>query len=349
MAQRQSATQVAQGTGTQKYFSTEYGFKKKASFEVGSEVYVIPLDIQNGVFTEMYHDVQPKGRNTGLRGQYATPVKCTKASGTCKACELAQIMYEKYPRTEDEKKNLENAKKRMISFAKQRVWIPVMILGNSETDSKKRVAPNKVSLRTHDFSYLEMSNKQYTDELFNVLANKLKDDGIIEYDLSEEEVQEEVAKALSQMVIRVRGVESSFKGKAKKEYSFIPFSMQSLGTSTGEHDAIVNYMDNATINNEVVDFMTLFTKEVDSLIYTVSDSELESYVLEADEKRNNMEQFKQVSAEEEQAQLEKEPEYTKEQFKKEVDEVEEALTLGDDDITFDTDDDFLDEDAFAEV
>lgn len=348
MAQRQSVTQVAQESGAQKFFSSEYGFKKKANFGVGSEVYIIPLDIQNGIFTEMYHDVQPKAKNVGLRGQYATPVKCTKASGTCKACELASIMYEKYPKTGDEKKDLENAKKRIVNFAKQRVWIPVMILGNSETDPKKKIAPNKVSLRTYDFSYLEMSNKQYKEELFNVLANKLKDDGVIEYDLSEEEVQQEVGKALSQMVIRVRGVESSFKGRAKKEYSFIPFSMQSLGASTGEHDAIVNYMKNTTINNAVVDFITLFSSEVDTLTYTIPDAELEAYVLEANEKSENMSAFKQATAEEEQAQLAQEPEYTQEQFEKEASAVDEVL-LTDDDITFDTDEDFMDEDAFAEV
>lgn len=349
MVQRKSAQQVAQETGTQKYFAKDWGFKTKTNFGIGSEVYVIPLDIQNGIFTELYHEVQPKGKNNGLRGNFATPIKCTKESGECKACNLAKIMYEKYPSgTGNEEKDLANIKKRMISSSRERVWIPVMILGNSETDpNKKQISPNKVSLRTYDFSFLEMSNKQYKEDLFGVLANKLKDDGVIEYDLSDEEVNEAVQKALSKTVIRVRGVESSFKGRAKKEYSFVPFSMKALGASTGEHDAIANYMDNTTINNAVVDFLTLFTSEVDKLIYSIPYEEVERWVLGASEQQENMEAFKQATAEEEQAQLAQEPAYTEEAFKEEVSAVEEALT--DEDITFDTDEEFDFDESFAEV
>ena len=349
MAVRKSVAQVAKDAVGKKYFASENGFKKKTNFGVGSEVYIIPLDVQNGVFTGMYHDVQPKAKGKGLRNnQYTSSVKCTKETGTCKGCELATAMYEKFPKTGDESKDLLQAKKRIISFSKERVWIPVMILGNSEKDASKKVAPNKVSIKTYDFSYLEMSNKQYKEDFIAPLLNKLKDDGIVEYDLTEEEQMEEASRYLSEVVIRVRGVESSFKGRAKKEYSYIPFSVKALGASTDEHDNIVNYMEDKEIMNSVTDFITLFSAEVENLLMDVGAEELEKYVLEASERNENIEQFKQATAEQEEEELAKE-EYTQEQFDEEIKAVDEALTLGDDDITFDTDDDFLDEDAFAEV
>lgn len=352
MVARKTATQIAKESETPKYFAKEWGFKYQANFKVGSEVYVIPLDITNGVFTANYHDVKAKSKTNCLNNsQFGTAVKCTKETGHCTACDLAKLMYEKYPKTGDTKKDAEQAVKRIISGSRERVWIPVLILGNSETDTnKKQIPPQKLSLKTYKFSYLEMSNRQYQEQILNVMKNKLKDEGVIEYDLSDEESLEEVNKFLNKCIIRVRGVATSFQPNndnvASKEYSFIPFSAKSIGMATGEHDAIANYQSNTALMNDITDFLTLFSSEIDNTLTSVSDEVLKSYVLEANEKTEAVEQFKKVSAEEEQAQLAQES-YTEEQFKEDVSTIEDALT--DDEISFDTDDEFNfdEEEAFA--
>lgn len=272
-------------------FSKAYKFSTKANFDVGKDAYVLFLGLESGYYETPCHMVRPHKVNGQLVGfgntNFAVYLKCkgideegNKTESLC--CTLAQLEKERIP-------DKEESAKRIISFTSYRVHIPVLILGNSLNDKKKDTYPvSKVSILNNlrsesglNFAYLEMASSSFKKDIIQAYGNKLKEEGILDYELSEEseEFLEEVMKRLPNTVVKVRGVSKPGFNAALKEYSFFPFDNASIasGSPEGEREAIINYRDNQEIQNKVCEFLDLFNIEVDNMFNDWSEKDLQEY------------------------------------------------------------------------
>ena len=272
-------------------FSTAYKFSKKANFDVGKDAYIIILGLESGFFETPCHRVMPHKVNGKLIGfkntTFATYIKCkgvdeegNRTESLC--CTLAQLEKERIPEKEE-------SGKRIISFTNYRVHLPVLILGNSLGEKNKGVYPvSKVSilndLRSEEglnFSYLEMATSSFKQDIINAYGKKLKEDGVIDYELEEgsEEFNDEVLKRLPNTVVKVHGYAKQGFDAALKEYSFFPFDNASIasGSPEGEREAIVGYKNNQEIQNKICEFLDLFNVEVDNMFNDWTERELQEY------------------------------------------------------------------------
>ena len=272
-------------------FSQSYKFSKKAAFDVGKDAYVLFLGLESGYYETPCHMVRPHKVNGQLVGfgntTFPVYLKCkgvdeegNRTESLC--CTLAQLEKERIP-------DKEESAKRIISFTSYRVHIPVLILSNSLNDKKKGTYPvSKVSilndLRSENglnFAYIEMAQSSFKKDIIQAYGNKLKEDGILDYELDDnsEEFFEEVLSRLPNTVIKVRGVSKQGFSAALKEYSFFPFDNASIasGSPEGEREAIVGYRDNQEIQNKVCEFLDLFNLEIDNMFNDWSEKDLQEY------------------------------------------------------------------------
>ena len=272
-------------------FSTAYKFSKKANFEVGKDAYIIPLGLETGFYETPCHRVLPhkvNGQMVGFNNStFATYIKCkgideegNRTDSLC--CQLAQAEKTRIPEKE-------LAGKRIVSFTTFRVQLPVLILSNSLADKNKATYPvSKVSilndLRSEEglnFSFLEMATGTFKQDIINAYGKKLKEEGIIDYELEEnsEEFTEEVMKRLPNTVIKVHGYAKQGFDYAMKEYSFFPFDNATIASASpaGEREAIIGYRDNQEIQNKVCEFLDLFNIEVDNMFNDWTEKELQEY------------------------------------------------------------------------
>ena len=274
-----------------KRFSQAYKFSTKANFDVGKDAYVLFLGLESGYYETPCHMVRPHKVNGQMVGfgnaNFAVYLKCkgldeegNKTESLC--CTLAQMEKERIP-------DKEESAKRIISFASYRVHIPVLILGNSLNDKKKDTYPvSKVSILNNlrsesglNFAYIEMASSSFKNDIISAYGKKLKEDGIIDYELDEnsEEFFEEVLNRLPNTVIKVHGVSKQGFNAALKEYSFFPFDNASIASASpeGEREAIINYKDNQEIQNKVCEFLDLFNIEVDNMFNDWTEKDLQEY------------------------------------------------------------------------
>ena len=235
--------------------------------------------------------VRPHKVNGQLVGfgntNFAVYLKCkgideegNKTESLC--CTLAQMEKERIP-------DKEESAKRIISFTSYRVHIPVLILGNSLNDKKKDTYPvSKVSILNNlrsesglNFAYIEMASSSFKNDIISAYGKKLKEDGIIDYELDEnsEEFFEEVLNRLPNTVVKVHGISKQGFNAALKEYSFFPFDNASIASASpeGEREAIINYRDNQEIQNKVCEFLDLFNIEVDNMFNDWTEKDLQEY------------------------------------------------------------------------
>ena len=272
-------------------FSTAYKFSKKANFDVGKDAYIIILGLESGFFETPCHRILPHKVNGKLIGfkntTFATYIKCkgvdeegNRTESLC--CTLAQLEKERIPEKEE-------SGKRIVTFTNYRVHLPVLILGNSLNDKKKGSYPiTKVSilndLRSEEglnFSYLEMASSSFNQDIINAYGKKLKEEGIIDYELEEgtEEYIDEVLKRLPNTVVKVHGYAKQGFDAALKEYSFFPFENATIANASpaGEREAIIGYKDNEEIQNKICEFLDLFNIEVDNMFNDWTEKELQEY------------------------------------------------------------------------
>ena len=272
-------------------FSSAYKFSKKANFEVGKDAYIIPLGLETGFFETPCHRVLPhkvNGQMVGFNNStFATYIKCkgideegNRTESLC--CTLAQKEKDRIPEKE-------LSGKRIVSFTTFRVQLPVLILGNSLTDKNKATYPvSKVSilndLRSEqglNFAYIDMASSSFKSEIISAYGKKLKEDGILDYDMDEnsEEFFDEVLKRLSRTIIKVHGVAKTGFSAALKEYSFFPFDNPTVakGSPEGEREAILGYKDNQEIQNKICEFLDLFNVEVDNMFTDWNEKDLLEY------------------------------------------------------------------------
>jgi len=280
MVMRKTLGQVLDQQNEKKeYFNSKYAFSKVTGLKEGMEVYCIPLNLENGLYEVAKHTVKARGPKQGFKGWYNTNIVCKgvhedgSKDPECLCCKLAQEQYEKYPDTND-------YNKRIISFTSYTTYLPVLILGC--VDSSKgalKYPPTKLSIKTYQFSYLEMASTSFTKEILTPFISKLKDDGVISYEAEGEELKAQVMEQLQKTIIKVSANKTEKKNLPyERTYSFIPFSNQNIGAESDQYKYITQYNRVKKVHNDVVDFITLFDSEVDGLCKDWTDEELLKYV-----------------------------------------------------------------------
>ena len=276
------------GTKTKK-FGFVYKFNKRLNFKEGDDAYFLFLGLEDGFYETPYHRVAPhkvNGVTIGLFGsQYAADIKCDgiDADGNKKpsvCCELAQKEIERLP---------EDYAKRIISRQYFKVHVPVLILGNSLGDNSKKSYPvSKVSILNElkkedglNFAFIDMSSNTFKSDILESYGKKLKEEGILDYELEEnsEEYFSEVLKRLTKTVVKAHGSKQKGLSGTVKEYSFFPFDNPAIasGSAEGEREAIIGYKKNPKIMAQVNEFLALFESEVDNLLSSCEDKTLIEY------------------------------------------------------------------------
>ena len=275
-------------------FESKYKLSKQLpNFKVGSDAYVIPIGLETGYYETPCHRVMPhkiNGQTIGFGGTGVTfPVyiKClgideegTKSSSLC--CALAEQEKLRFPDSND-------AGKRIISAQSSRVHLPVLILGNTLKDANKISYPiSKVSIlnELHSetglrFAFLDMSSYTFRQELVCAYGTKLKEEGVIDYDMDEntDEYYETVCLKLASSIIKIHGVAKQGFTATMREYSFFPLESPAVASGSGEAErqAIINYKENPEIMAKVDEFLQLFNIEVDNLVKTWKEKDLQEY------------------------------------------------------------------------
>ena len=286
---RTSAKALVSNNATR--FSKAYKFSTKANFDVGKDAYILILGLESGYYETPCHRVLPHKVNGQLVGfgntSFAVYLKCkgideegNRTESLC--CTLAQLEKDRIP-------DKEESGKRIVSFTTYRIHLPVLILGNSLTDKKKDTYPvSKVSILNNlrsesglNFAYIEMASSSFKKDIIQAYGKKLKEDGVIDYELDEEseEFMDEVLQRLPNTVVKVHGVSKQGFNAALKEYSFFPFDNASIasGSPEGEREAIINYRDNQEIQNKICEFLDLFNIEVDNMFNDWTEKDLQEY------------------------------------------------------------------------
>lgn len=275
-------------------FESKYKFSKQVpNFKVGSDAYVIPIGLETGYYETPCHRVMPhkiNGQTIGFGGSGVTfPVyiRClgideegNSTSSLC--CALAEQERLRFPDSND-------AGKRIISSRSSRVHLPVLILGNSLNDPNKTSYPiSKVSILNElksesglKFAFLDMSSYTFRQELVLAYGTKLKEEGLIDYDMDEntDEYYETVCLKLASSIIKVHGVSKQGFSATMREYSFFPLESAAVASASGqaEKEAVTNYKENPEIMAKVDEFLQLFNIEVDNLVKTWKEKDLQEY------------------------------------------------------------------------
>ena len=213
----------------------------------------------------MIHVVKERD-NGGFQGKFGTNIKCKSEYGEAGlegdpalCCKLYEAEKIKHPLKDD-------SPKRMISYARPVFHLPVLILGNNVKDPNTKSYPVGNTNITTGYKpcFLEFTKSAWID-LYNILAKKLKEESIVEYNVSEEELQEVIYQNLGKVVLQLEGVSAKEGSRAKyaTTYTFYPFDDAKIGKASGEHELIVNWEkapELQQLRNEVTDFLTLLEK-----------------------------------------------------------------------------------------
>ena len=302
-------------------FSGKYGLKRAAGLDSeGKECFVIPLDMASGYSCLPYHSLK-KNDSEGFHG---SPFASTKI--TCKrydsetgevskelplCCKLAQMEKDRLPETED-------SSKRALSFTSFRYVFPVLVLSTTETDPNKKPTLKKLSLEGINFSFLDLAESTYEEELKTKVIEALVEAGTIEdpESMDPQELMEEVARYISHSIIKVSNVKSKTPAiPYQKSFRVVPTSNELIGATSGEQAAIkvlckllageysLEQIDKAykkypnlqEINNQVIDFLQLFNDNVDSLSEDWTEDELKKYYDEFVARQAQIEKYKAVN------------------------------------------------------
>ena len=270
-------------------FESVYKFSKKVpNFAVGSDVYVIPLGLESGYYETPCHKVNTHkvdGQVIGFGGAgFPVNIKCegideegNTISSLC--CELAQ----------KEKARCEDAADRIIGGRSYRVHLPILILGNTLVDDSKTSYPiSKVGILKDlksdsglKFSFLDMSASTFKGEIIQAYGKKLKEEGVLDYEIDEEseEFFEEVRTRLSKTIIKIHGITKQGFKVAMREYSFFPLDNATVASASGEDErkTVTNYYRHKEIKAKIDEYLQLFNIEVDGLIKSWKEKDLQEY------------------------------------------------------------------------
>ena len=126
-----------------------------------------------------------------------------------------------------------------------------------------------------------MASSSFRNSIIGAYGRKLKEEGIIDYDMSDEDPEfiDIVRQQLSKTVVKITGVSKDGFKATLSDFTFFPFSNPAIGSMSpqGEREAILNYRNNQEIMNKINEFLTLFNVEVDNIIKPRSDKDLQEY------------------------------------------------------------------------
>lgn len=366
-------------------FQGKYSLKRTAGMDrVGTECFVIPLDMAAGYSCLPYHSLKKNG-DEGFHGSTFNSSKITckrfdpetgelrKELPLC--CKLAQLEKDRLPETDD-------SSRRALTFSSMRYVFPVLVLSTTETDQSKKPTMKKLSIRNGvSFSFVDIAESSYDEDIKKVVISAMQEAGIIEdpEEMEDEELMEKVAEYISHSIIKI----TNEKGKSssipyQKSFRVIPNTNALIGQTSGETNlikALCKLLNDGyapeqldalytkapilrEINNQVIDFLALYNDNVDSLVEDWTEEELQKYYDEYVARAAQIEKYKAVN---EQAAEEDEDEETEDvSFVGSLDEIEDDDTLNsintsvvdeleDEDESVDEDDDFEDESEVAEV
>ena len=302
-------------------FAGKYGLKRVAGLtDVGKECFVIPLDMANGYSCLPYHTLR-KNDSEGFKGSSFDSVKITckrydpetgeasKELPLC--CKLAQLEKDRLSEPDD-------ASKRALNFTSFRYVFPVLVLSTTEDNPKKKPSLKKLSLNGIGFSYLDLAESSYEEELKNKIIEDLVKAEIIEdpEEMDQEELMQRVAEYISHSIIKVANVEAkSPRIPYQKAFSVTPVTHSLVGADSGEAGAIrvlckllagdykpeqydkiyAKYPVLQEINNQVIDFLQLYDDSVDSLVEDWTEDELQKYYNGFLNKQEQIEAYKKVN------------------------------------------------------
>jgi hypothetical protein len=270
------------------FFSEKYKFSRVVQdFKPDAECYVLFLGLDEGYYETPCHTITPYrdgDQLIGLNGNnYSATIKCkgidengNNVPSLC--CELAKR----------EKERCADYRDKIVSGRTSKIHIPILILGNSLQEKKDIYPVFKVSILNTlnsieglKFSYLEMAASSFKKDILKAFGSKLKEVGIIDYEMDEEseEYYNLVRINLSKAVVKIKGIsKQNFQG-TMKSFTFYPFSDPSIasGSPQGEREAIINYRNNSQIMAKVQEYLALFNTEADNLLFTKSDKDLQLF------------------------------------------------------------------------
>lgn len=302
MAFKKSYTSVEEKPKSTSFLGN-YSLSKAAGLDaVGKEAYVIPLDMQNGYTCIPVHTLRKNGKDGFKNSFYDTKIVChrfdpetgERSEELPLCCQLAQEEKDRIPEKE-------RSSSRAISFTANRAIIPVLVLSNTEDNPNRKPSMKKLSLNGISFSFIDMAEVSYNAEIRDAIISDLEADGVVENkeDMDPEELYGMVQDVLQSSIIKITNVKSE-KNKSLKyvrTYKTIRTTNTNIGELSGEYESIRSLcgllagkvkpekLDKfyekfpllKEINNQVIDYLTLFDDKVDTIAVNWTDEELQSY------------------------------------------------------------------------
>ena len=167
----------------------------------------------------------------------------------------------------------------MLSFKTSRFYIPVLLLGN-DTGSKtaSNIPVSKLTMSGRDFSFIELSQKAFKD-LIETFKNDLVNNGRMEYGLEGADLYNNIMLQFQKHILKISINKPDGLGTHKKHHSFISFDNKNIGVETGSYKNITEGLAGSKkLQMEVEEFLTLFDNECDGMLTPWEDIELINYV-----------------------------------------------------------------------
>lgn len=295
-------------------FSKKYSLKARAGLDKeNKDAFVIPLGLADGVYTLACHEVRKAVDGVGFRGlTFNSRIAChrvDKSTGeVSKELPLCCQIMEK----ERERLGKQFSTQGAITWAKNRVYIPVLVLSNTETDPNKRLSSRKVSI-THgiDFSFIDMAEYTYS-EFIKTVKNDMENDEKLNIDsIPDEEMYEKASEYIRKSIIKISTIQGKIS-ETEKIYKVIPFTNTLIAKDSGEYEeikilsrivdgtfpkdkleaAFKKYPKVHAAYNQSIDYLDLFNTEVDTIIPEWTDDELEEYYNVFLEKQGVVDKYK---------------------------------------------------------
>jgi len=317
MARRVTLANSVKKLEKKEYFSSKFSLKNVTGLKKpGDEAFVLLLRPEEYLFQTDYHTVREKIHGQiGFKGIYDTKILCKRVDEEGVRSEELPLCCHYADKLFKEAKEKAKAEAVMLgkdpevkenvkftaplTFAATQIYIPLIVLGNTEVDSNTKPTIHKLTIKNgrRMFAYLEMNNKSYISEIYGKLKEELVNNGEIDPDMDEEALVNNMLSYLKTRIIKITAVESkSPRVPYERNYSFIPFTNKLIGSKSGEYEAIKGYEQDIELQNEAAEFLALFEAEVDNFVKNWTDDELIKYLIEDTKRKEDIDAYKEADA-----------------------------------------------------
>lgn len=317
MARRVTFADSVKKPEKKEYFNSKFSLKNVTGMKKpGDEAFVLLLRPEEYLFQIDYHTVREKIHGqVGFKGIYDAKILCkrvneegVRSEELPLCCQYADKLFKEAKEKAKEEAVMlgkdpevkENVKfTAPLTFAATQMYIPLIVLGNTEVDSNAKPTIHKLAIKNgrRMFAYLEMNKKSYISEIYDKLKEELVNNGEIDPDTDEETLANIMLSYFKTRIIKITAVESkSPRVPYERSYSFIPFTNKLIGSKSGEYEAIKSYEKDEELQNEAVEFLSLFEVEVDNFVKDWTDDELTKYLIEDTKRKEDIDTFKEADA-----------------------------------------------------